>query len=103
MQRNKEKKEGKSMNRKEFLEKLENKQGENLIIEVANETIQKVTIPKFKYEIKEDKLYIQSNKELDLAVINLNNIRNIEENLENIILFLEDKKETTIKITFCDF
>ena len=50
------------------------------------------------YEIKEDELYILSYKDSDIAVINLNTIRGINENIENIIIYLEDKKETQIKI-----
>ena len=50
------------------------------------------------YEIKEDELYIISYGNSDFAVINLNTIRSINENIGNVIIYLEDKKETQIKI-----
>ena len=50
------------------------------------------------YEIKEDELYIISYRNTDIAVINLNTIRSINENIGNIIIYLEDKRETQIKI-----
>ncbi len=87
------------MNRKEFLEKLEKNKGKKFVIEVQEEIIQKATLEKMVYEIKEDNLYVQSSTNSDFAVINLNEIRSIEENSENIALFLEDKKETKIKIS----
>ncbi len=87
------------MNRKELLKKLENNKGKKFVIKVQDEIIQKATMEKMTYEIKEDKLYIQSSINSDFAVINLNMIRSIEENLENIGIFLEDKKETEIKIS----
>lgn len=87
------------MKRKEFLEKLEDNKAKNLVIEVEGEIIQKATIEKMVYEIKEDKLYIQDGINLDFAVINLNAIRDIKEIPENITLFIEDKKETKIKIS----
>lgn len=86
------------MKRKEFLEKLEKNKGKDLVIEVEDEIIQKATMEKMKYEVKEDKLNIQSSINLDFAVINLNIIRDIQEISENITLFLENKKETKIKI-----
>lgn len=90
------------MKRKEFLEKLEGNKGKNLVIEVEGEMIQKATIEKMRYEVKEDKLKIQSSINLDFAVINLNIVRDIKESSENITIFLEDKKETKIKISYKD-
>ena len=83
---------------KDFLEKLEENKGKNIIVEVQNGIIKKATIQQMNYEIKEDELYILSYKDSDIAVINLNTIRGINENIENIIIYLEDKKETQIKI-----
>ena len=81
---------------KDFLE--ENK-GKNFVIEVENGIIKKATIEEMNYEIKEDELYIISKINLDFAVINLNIVRNLNANSGNIVIFLEDKKETKIKIS----
>ena len=82
----------------DFLEKLEENKGKNIIVEVQNEIIKKATIRQMNYEIKEDELYIVSYGNSDFAVINLNTIRSINENIGNVIIYLEDKKETQIKI-----
>ena len=87
------------MKRKEFLEQLEKHERKDLIIEVAGEIIQKATLETIIYKIKEDILYIQNSKNSDFAVINLNTIREIQEDSESITLWLEDKKETKIKIS----
>lgn len=81
---------------KDFLE--ENK-GKNFVIEVENGIIKKATIEEMNYEIKEDELYIISKINLDFAVINLNIIRNFNVNNGKVVIFLEDKKETKIKIS----
>lgn len=81
---------------KDFLE--ENK-GKKFVIEVENGIIKKVTIEEMNYEIKNDELYIISKINLDFAVINLNIIRNFNVNSGKIVIFLEDKKETKIKIS----
>ena len=81
---------------KDFLE--ENK-GKNFIVEVENEIIKKATIEEMNYEIKNDELYIISKINLDFAVINLNIVRNLNANSGNLVIFLEDKKETKIKIS----
>ncbi len=52
-----------------------------------------------KYEIKNDELYLINGLNLDFAVINLNIIRNFNINGGKIVIFLEDKKETKIKIS----
>ena len=81
---------------KDFLE--ENK-GKKFVIEVENGIIKKVTIEEMKYEIKNDELYIINGSNLDFAVINLNIIRNFNVNNGKVVIFLEDKKETKIKIS----
>ena len=81
---------------KDFLE--ENK-GKKFIVEVENGIIKKATIEEMNYEIKNDELYIISKINLDLAVINLNIVRNFNVNSGNVVIFLEDKKETKIKIS----
>lgn len=81
---------------KDFLE--ENK-GKNFVIEAGNGIIKKATIEEMNYEIKEDELYIISRINLDLAVINLNIVRSFNVNSGKIVIFLEDKKETKIKIS----
>lgn len=81
---------------KDFLE--ENK-GKNFVIEVENGIIKKATIEEMNYEIKDDELYIISRINLDFAVINLNIVRSFNVNSGNIVIFLEDKKETKIKIS----
>ena len=80
---------------KDFLE--ENK-GKKLVIEVKNEIIKKATIKQMHYEIKDDELYILNGANLDFAVINLNLVRNYDINGGNMVILLEDKKETLIKI-----
>lgn len=81
---------------KDFLE--ENK-GKKIVIEVENGIIKKVTIEEMKYEIKNDELYLINGSNLDFAVINLNIIRNFNVNNGKVVIFLEDKKETKIKIS----
>ena len=81
---------------KDFLE--ENK-GKNFIIEVENGIIKKITIEEMKYEIKNDELYLINGSNLDFAVINLNIMRNFNVNNGKVVIFLEDKKETKIKIS----
>ena len=83
------------MKKEDFLEK---NKGEELVIEVKNEIIKKATIKQMHYEIKEDELYIINGTNLDFAVINLNLVRNYEINGGNMVILLEDKKETKIKI-----
>lgn len=87
------------MKRKEFLAKLGSDKGKNLVIEIEGEIIQKVTIEKMGLEIEEDRIYIQDSINLDFVVIYLNTIRDIIENPDNITLFIEDSKETKIKIS----
>ena len=82
----------------DFLEKLEENKGKNIILEVQNGIIKKATIQQMNYEIKEDELYIISYRNTDIAVINLNTIRSINENIGHIVIYLEDKRETQIKI-----
>lgn len=81
---------------KDFLE--ENK-GKNFVIEVENGIIKKATIKEMNYEIKDDELYIISRINLDFAVINLNIVRSFNVNSGKIVILLEDKKETKIKIS----
>ena len=81
---------------KEFFKENE---GKNFVVEVENEIIKKATIEEMNYEIKEDELYIISRINLDFAVINLNIVRNFNVNSGKIVIFLEDKKETKIKIS----
>lgn len=81
---------------KDFLE--ENK-GKNFVIEVENGIIKKATIEEMNYKIKDDELYIISKINLDFAVINLNIVRSFNVNSGKIVIFLEDKKETKIKIS----
>ena len=81
---------------KDFLE--ENK-GKKFVIEVENGIIKKVTIEEMNYELKNDELYIINGLNLDFAVINLNIIRNFNINNGKVVIFLEDKKETKIKIS----
>ena len=78
---------------------LEEKKGKKFIIEEENGIIKKVTIEEMKYEIKNDELYLINGSNLDFAVINLNIIRNFNVNNGKVVIFLEDKKETKIKIS----
>lgn len=84
---------------KEFLEKLDENKSKKLVVEVENKIIKKITIEKMNYEIKEDEIYLINNVNLDFAVINLNIIRNISIENRVILIFLDDKGETKIKIT----
>ncbi len=87
------------MKRKELIAKLEENKGKDFVVEIEGKTIQKTTIKKMNYEIKEDKLYMRSSIELDFVEINLNTVREINFNPENIAVLLEDKEETKIKIS----
>ena len=84
---------------KDFIENLDKNKGKSFVIEVGNEIIKKATIEEMNYEIKEDELYIISRINRDFAVINLNIVRNFNVNSGKIVIFLEDKKETKIKIS----
>ena len=84
---------------KEFLEKLDENKGKKLVVEVKNEIIKKITIEKMNYEIKNDELYLINSINLDFIVINLNAIRNISIKNGVILIFLDDKNETKIKIS----
>lgn len=83
---------------KEFLEKLDENKSKKLVVEVENEIIKKITIEKMNYEIKNDELYLINSINLDFIVINLNAIRNISIKNGVILIFLDDKNETKIKI-----
>lgn len=84
---------------KEFLEKLDENKSKKLVVEVENEIIKKITIEKMNYEIKNDELYLINSINLDFIVINLNAIRNISIKNGVILIFLDDKNETKIKIS----
>ena len=81
------------------MRKDQKNKGRNFIVEVENGIIKKATIEEMNYEIKNDELYIISKINLDFAVINLNIVRNLNANSGNLVIFLEDKKETKIKIS----
>lgn len=87
------------MNKKEFLEMLESNKEKDITIEVEGQILQKATMYQYIYQIIEDRLYIRNKTNLDFAVINLNIIRQIQKTPENIILYLEDKDETIIKLS----
>ena len=80
------------------LEKLDESKSKNLVVEVKNEIIKKITIEKMNYKIKNDELYLINSINLDFIVINLNAIRNISIKNGVILIFLDDKNETKIKI-----
>ena len=84
---------------KEFLEKLDENKSKKLVVEVENKIIKKITIEKMNYEIKDDEIYLINSINLDFVVINLNTIRNISIENKVILIFLDDKNETKIKIT----
>lgn len=84
---------------KDFIENLDKNKGKSFVIEVGNEIIKKATIEKMNYEIKDDEIYLINSINLDFAVINLNIIRNISMENKVILIFLDDKNETKIKIT----
>lgn len=87
------------MNKKSFLNLIEEHIGSNIEIEIEGIIIQKVTFENYKYEIKEDKLYLMNNSNLNVIIINLNIIRQIKEDEKKILIYLEDNAETIIKIS----
>ena len=87
------------MERKEFLEMLERYKGKNLNVEIEEREIYKKKVNDYAYVIIDDRLYIKSSQDLDFVVINSNIIRNIENNLENTILYIDDINETKIKLS----
>ena len=84
---------------KDFIENLDKNKGKSFVIEVGNEIIKKATIEEMNYEINDDEIYLINSINLDFAVINLNIIRNISIENRVILIFLDDKGETKIKIT----
>ena len=87
------------MERKEFLEMLEEYKGQNLSIEIEGKEIQKKKMNDYAYVIIDDRLYIKNSKDLDFVVINSNIIRNIKNNSGDTILYIDDKSETKIKLS----
>jgi len=87
------------MKKEEFVKLLENSKGKDIIIEVAGEIVQKVTMKQYTYNIIEDKIYIRNSSNLHFAVINLNLIRHIEKNDLNITIYIDNSKDTKIKIS----
>lgn len=87
------------MERKEFLAKLELIKGTEVAIEVEGEIVQKITMKQLLNEIKEDRLYIRNRENLDFAVINLNTIRDIQVKEKCMTIYLDNAKETKIKIS----
>lgn len=87
------------MNKKSFLNLIEEHVGSNLEIEIEGIIIQKVTLKNYKYEVKDDKLILVSNSNSNTIIINLNIIRQIKEDEKKILIYLEDNAETIIKIS----
>lgn len=87
------------MKREELLKMLENHKGKDMLIEVKDQIIQKVTMQKYIYQIIGDRIYIRNSSNLHFAVINLNTVRSIEQDMQNITIYIDDKNETKIKIS----
>lgn len=84
------------MNLRNFLEKCN---GKNIKVEIDMGVIRKVTLEEIVYNIKEDEISIIGNVNDAEAVINLNEIRNVEAIENKAIIILDDKNDTKIEIT----
>lgn len=87
------------MKRIEFLEKLNKHQ--KIVIEMEGQNNSKIFMENIIYSIKDDRLYLRNNVDLNFVVINLNIIREIffDENMQEANIYLEDEYDTKIKIS----
>ena len=87
------------MKRIEFLEKLNKHQ--KIVVEMEGENNSKIFMENVIYSIKDDRLYLRNNVDLNFIVINCNIIREIlfDENIQEVNIYLEDKYDTKIKIS----
>lgn len=78
---------------------LDQNEGKKIEVETERGIIRKVTLKEITYGVKYGKLHIINASNNDNVVINLNEIRNIQNEKENIIIILDDKEDTKIKIS----
>lgn len=78
---------------------LDQNEGKKIEVETERGIIRKVTLKEITYGVKYGKLHIINASNNDNVVINLNEIRNIQNEDENIIIILDDKEDTKIKIS----
>ena len=78
---------------------LDQNEGKKIEVETERGIIRKVTLKEITYGVKYGKLHIINSSNNDNVVINLNEIRNIQNEKENIIIILDDKEDTKIKIS----
>ena len=78
---------------------LDQNEGKKLEVETERGIIRKVTLKEITYGVKYGELHIINSSNNDNVVINLNEIRNIQNEDKNIIIILDDKEDTKIKIS----
>lgn len=78
---------------------LDQNEGKKLEVETEKGIIRKVTLKEITYGVKYGELHIINSSNNDNVVINLNEIRNIQNEDKNIIIILDDKEDTKIKIS----
>ena len=87
------------MGKEEFLEVLEKCKEKDITIKVEGDISQQITMQKYFCELKEDRLYIRNSINLDFMIINLNTIRNIEKEVNSIILYIDNKNDSKVTIS----
>ena len=78
---------------------LDQNEGKKIEVETERGIIRKVTLKEITYGVKYGELHIINSSNNDNVVINLNEIRTIQNEKENIIIILDDKEDTKIKIS----
>ena len=78
---------------------LDQNEGKKIEVETERGIIRKVTLKEITYGVKYGELHIINSSNNDNVVINLNEVRNIQNEDENIIIILDDKEDTKIIIS----
>ena len=86
------------MNRREILEKLQKKINQEIKILIIGKNERILNIKKMEYELMEDVLFLKDKIAQNCITVNLNTLRRVEEKEELIIMYLDDKTDTIIKI-----
>ena len=89
------------MKRKEFLDFFKRNKGKNIEIEMRSSTknSKKTIIEKMEYEVRNDIIFIKNEINSELVEINLNTIREVEEVSSSIIVHVDNREESQIKIS----
>lgn len=89
------------MKRKEFLDFFKRNKGKNIEIEMRSNTknSKKTIIEKMEYEVRNDIIFIKNEINSELVEINLNTIREVEEVSSSIIMHVDNREESQIKIS----